>query len=764
VINKKYFLAFACILSICGFQHANAQGASFSNVRVNAGVEMHIKYADNITFGEHVTTDRASTSSVISFASLPDANSVTGFVNGRAKVNSNSNSLFLPVGENLVSAVTLTTVNDPAQPVTALYSQTGGGNPNLHDSQLFIISETENWAINGNNSARLKLSWETGSGYDATASAYSLGVEDAMIAAWNGTQWIHIPSAADNGSTLQSGSITSTENIDFNSYSLFTIAFKNGCAELVTATGTVTYNGSWSGTPDRYMNVIINAPLTVNDLNSFAANSLEINQDIVLQDGAYIDVIQSVHGTGKIMLANEASFVQRSSVGDGPKIELIKQTRPMRKWDYAYWGTPIKENFIAQIANAKAVGYTTAAFDSKYKYVSEAGTSGSWQNLDAIVPGKGFITRIKPQAPFINETATAIVNFPIVGTANNGNVSVLLGNALTGNRSFNLLANPYPSAIDAGELLRSNPTLGGAVYLWTAKEFNSLGATADYAIWNLAGSVVTSPISQQPTGYIASGQSFMVKGLVAGGTMNFTNCMRVTGHNDNFFRISEPTKDRYWLNMSNGNGIFTQILVNYTEEATYGLDRLYDAPRNSVSPVQLYSFIETGKYAINSRPVFDATDVVPLGVSRTAEDAPSFTIALHQPEGVFAEGDVAILLHDKLLGVYTHLNLSSYSFTIDELQHNDRFEILYETEALGTNNPDFTGTAYMKIDHAQFTINATAGVNHVMIYDLTGRLVQQYEIGNTKYTAPFHHAQGIYIAKAKMENGTLVTQKIINGK
>ena len=763
-MDKKYLLMIAGAMSLGAAQNAMAQGASFSNMRVHAGTEMHVMYPGNLSFGNNVATERASGTSLVSFASLAAANSASGFINGRVKVNGNSGAVFIPVGQNNASAVALSSVSNPAQPITALYASTPAPNRTIHDSQLFAVSAAENWTISGNNSARLKLAWGAWSGNEEAALAYGIGIGEIAIAAWDGAKWAYIPSAADNGSTLVSGSITSTSTINFNSYTQFAIAFKNTCAPLVASTGTAIWNGSWNATPDQYTNAIISVPMTVTPQTSFTANSLVLNADITLQDGAYIEVIQAVQGTGKLILSSQASFVQRSPLGDGPKIELTKQTRALRKWDFAYWGTPIKENFAAQIANAKVPNYTAAAFDQKLKYVSEAGTGGSWQNLDAIVPGKGFTTRIKDQAPFTNTANRAVVNFPIIGTANNGNVAVTLGSATTGARSFNLLANPYPSAIDAAVLLRNNPNLGGAIYLWTAKEFNSAGAAADYAIWTMAGSVVTSPIAQLPTQYIASGQGFMVKGLAAGGVATFTNCMRVAGNNQNFFRDQEQPMDRYWLNLTNSAGIFSQILVNYTEEATYGDDRLYDAPRNSMSTAQLYSYIGTSKFAVNSRPEFEVADIVPLGVSRTDADAQEFTIALHQPEGLFATGEVAIYLHDKQLGTYHSLKQGSYTFAASELQNNDRFEIVYQSDALGVDNPAVVNAAYMIIKDAQFRLNASQTASSVMIYDLTGRLVAQYQVGEKQFSAPFNHAHGVYIAKAKMEDGTIATQKLIHGK
>ncbi|AXG73854.1 T9SS C-terminal target domain-containing protein [Flavobacterium arcticum] len=746
-------------------QNAASQGANFSNTWIGESTEMYIKYTENITF-ENVKTDRSSDSSIISFASLSGTTSINGYIDGRAKVYETDNLVFLPTGNNISSPVKLTNVTISNEPVMALYNEFSPEDTDSYDTDILMVSDNEHWAINSNNSANITVKWTEESGYGSISQALSLDLEDVTIVAWNGEKWIVLPSSVDIGSTLNEGSITTDGIVDFSSYNLFTLAFKNGCMQVVNATGEVIYDGLWDSSPDELTTVIINSALTVTPETSFVANNLILNSDITITDGAYIDVLKDVTGEGTIFLTSESSFVQRASSAAAPQIELTKETRPLRKWDYAYWGTPIQENFIDQISNAKSQSSQVIAFDVAYKYVSQDGDGGSWQNLDQIIPGKGFITRIKNQAPFIDDEYNEVIEFPIIGTANNGTIQVELGSATTGARSYNLLANPYPSAIDAGEFLRSNLNLGGAIYLWTANEYNSAGAVADYAVWNLAGSVTTLPegTSQVPTGYISSGQGFMVKGLTSEGVAMFTNCMRVTGNNNNYFRTNEDEKDRYWLNLTNTEGIFSQILINYTEEATYDYDRLYDANRNSTSTSQLYSFIEDSKYAINSRPEFDANDEVPLGVSRTANDGNMYTITLQSPEGIFATSDVTIYLHDMYLDEYHNLNLSDYNFTAVGLQNNDRFEVVYQSSLLGENDLIKNRDITMNINNSQFNVNASVNVNSIIIYDITGRMVQEYDVkNNITYNAPFNHSQGIYIAKAVLTDGSTVTQKLING-
>jgi hypothetical protein len=50
------------------------------------------------------------------------------------------------------------------------------------------------------------------------------------------------------------------------------------------------------------------------------------------------------------------------------------------------------------------------------------------------------------------------------GIPNNGIITISIG----GTGSFNLIGNPYPSALDASQFLSTNSgVLGGTIYFWT---------------------------------------------------------------------------------------------------------------------------------------------------------------------------------------------------------------------------------------------------------------------------------------------------------
>src|SRR5690606_13763873 len=105
--------------------------------------------------------------------------------------------------------------------------------------------------------------------------------------------------------------------------------------------------------------------------------------------------------------------------------------------------------------------------------------------------GAGYIVRA-PQ----NYSTDPLVVIPFdgefTGTPNNGVITI----PVAGDESFNLLGNPYPSAIDADEFLAiaNNPSLDGTLYFWThnTPPASSGGSTYsysadDYAAYNLLG-------------------------------------------------------------------------------------------------------------------------------------------------------------------------------------------------------------------------------------------------------------------------------------
>lgn len=782
---KKNILAFA----LFGYGITNAQVQNNSTIYVSDNTEFYVA-SGTYNFGTAPaatqTTRTPSIYGVVSFSNLTTWNNVSNshYINGYARKYGTSTFTF-PVGDGGIYAPALVTPSVASGVDCAYFRSTPAQNTSLATS-VTRISSLEFWNIQAVSGATgvVTLTWRS------TSDILSLtngSLNDLTIVAYNNTTslWEIVPSTIDatsvlgGTSTFNAGSITANSTHDLTNYTHFTLGSKvEDCSALITSSGqTRTWNGSWSATPTISDNVIINAPYSG---GSFSCYTLELNADVTLSNGQFIDVYGDVTGNSKIIMSSESSVVQRTSSGLAPKIELTKTSREMRRNDYIYWGTPISGDFFSQLADAKAHTATLAgAFDLKYKW--NAGVGG-WLPLTSTVTGNGYIMRVKNQAPFTSLTATDNIDLKFTGTANNGVIPVAvthdpLSSANASSRR-NLLANPYPSAINIDKFLLENEDIDGYVALWTAatptgNNNNNITSytQADYVVYNLAGEVSTNPIGVAVNGKVASGQGFMVKSInpTGNGQVEFNNCMRIIGPNNNFFRTANSTtevKDRFKLNLTDTNGTFSQILIAYLPNATLGYDRLYDADRSSSSTKQLYSILDSSgrRLSINGRPSFFDTDVVPLGVSKTTTDSETFSISIVEQEGIFATNNATVYLYDKALQVYHELATGPYTFTTSQAVENTRFEVVYINNAL--SNPDFNNlNVFATLKNNAFTAQASLGMNEIEIYDITGRKILSFNAeGNTNTTKTFYHSDGVYIAKIKLDNGSVVTQKLINQK
>jgi urate oxidase len=62
-----------------------------------------------------------------------------------------------------------------------------------------------------------------------------------------------------------------------------------------------------------------------------------------------------------------------------------------------------------------------------------------------------------------------------------------------------------------------------------------------------------------------------------------------------------------------------------------------------------------------------------------------------------------------------------------------------------------------------FTVASTDVIKDIQVYDLAGRLLQNYTtINEVQFTAPFNHAAGLYIAHVSYESGLGSGLKLIH--
>jgi hypothetical protein len=462
-------------------------------------------------------------------------------------------------------------------------------------------------------------------------------------------------------------------------------------------------------------------------------------------------------------MGDESSLLQINNTTNTGNITYVRASAPVVRYDYSYWSTPVSPQTLSAAS-------PSTSWDGFYSY---SGTAWQWAPSATVMGvGKGYIIRV-PLSYSTTIPSSQVVSF--VGVPNNGTYTVPV---VGGSNQLNLLGNPYPSALNADLFMSANSAvLDGTIYLWTHNTPISAGQydQDDYAIYNYLGGTGTSASinpglnSAVPTGKIASGQGFFIKGL-ANGNATFTNAMRVAGNNDQFFRMSQPTaqttsfeKHRYWIDVFNATGVFKQNLFGYVTGGTMGVDRGMDSEVvDLTSPIVIYSKVGDTKLAIQGRGLpFDVNDQIPLVYKSTV--AASYTIRLSLFDGLFEEQD--IFLEDKVLNVIHNLKGSDYTFTTAVGTFENRFVLRYTDATLGIDNPVFDDNTVVVYRNGQGLVVNSGLVNmtQVTVFDIRGRIIAEHKQVNDTETifSTLPQTQQVLLVKIKAENGAEITKKVV---
>ena len=480
----------------------------------------------------------------------------------------------------------------------------------------------------------------------------------------------------------------------------------------------------------------------------------------------------------------------------------MNRTAQVKHYDYVDWGSPVKDFPVASLPNTNRYEWSTLQANAN-------GTTGNWvtPTTPTMTTGKGYIARASNGA----STAQAM-NLVFQGEPNNGQFTFAINRGtytgsdyyadpvnapttITTKRddNWNLLGNPYPSAIDAEKFLVLNQTkIEGTVWIWKHGLDPTLSGSPFYNNYTYNYSATTDLIkynglgSTEPdtfAGSIASGQGFIVAMLDSapqpGSTVTFSNDLRrgslvsASGLFDNtdFFRLSSnatvnrpENKSRIWLDVVNQQGGQKDTaLIGYSENSTLGVDHMYDCVNSIKNELTLYSMIDSEAYIIQGRPLpFDQADVVPMGVKIANEGA--HTIAIRKVDGLFESAQQNIYLEDKQLGLIHDLRQAPYTFTSAAGRFDDRFVLRYTNEFL--SNPVFESNQNVVVLAKKDFIEIHSynqNLQQVQVYDVLGRNV--FESKNLDQVSlninginPFNQ---VLMVQVKLKDGSVVTQKII---
>lgn len=560
------------------------------------------------------------------------------------------------------------------------------------------------------------------------------------------------------------------------------------CGDVIS-----TWNGvSWTnGVPYNKIVAVIDANYDTTTNGSLTCCSLVVNSGRTLNIGANtnVTVTGDITVNGNLNVLNNGSLVQIDDTAINTGNITYEKIVSIRRNDYVYWSSPVSGfnvNGISPLTN------TSYIFKWNPTAVNANGGFGNWMsaNGETMVLGKGYI--VKGPESFTNTAQNFTATFSN-GTPNNGIITIPISrgsytganyNGTNGTQitrfsdNWNLIGNPYPSAIRVLDFLNLNTNIEGAVRLWTHSTLPSLAISspfygsaasnynpADYITYNGLGTV-SGPVGFN--GYIAGGQGFFVQmndGAAATQNVTFNNSLRSPSYaNNQFYRTaanenSELIASRIWLDIVDGNNNSDRTLVGYTEGATAGKDRLFDAVTATGLTMKIYSLIQGDLMTIQGKSYpIDVNDKVALGVNIMADG--NYAIAIAALDGIAS--DLPIYLEDKALNLIHDLRQTPYSFVSSAGQFNDRFVLRYNNETLG-NNDFVTNNEVMVIsNNVIHVVSAGMAINNVKVYNVLGQLLLDSDVNsNTFETSKIQKNNAALLVQVTLDNGIIVTKKIV---
>lgn len=559
---------------------------------------------------------------------------------------------------------------------------------------------------------------------------------------------------------LSSSEISSLYSYDNTSSNYTPETFTNSSGDGQWGTAS---NWAFGSVPTSSTDVTISSGQTieVGSSTNAVANSITIESggSLIVSKNSDLTLTGDFTNNGTVTLNSDSDefasiIVGGSSTGDIVYNRYVN-TQGSGEWDLI--GAPVDGLSISSFVTNNSS--PLAASGSTYAVGVYDNSDGSWTNYTSSTVasagnfdiGKGY------------QMATASgATMAFTGTiATTDQTQSIINNAGSGGSRWNLVANPYPSYLNANTSAdASNNFLSVNSGVIDSSYLAVYGYNADgtgYTIYNNTDSAT----------YIAPGQAFFVAAASpSSASLSFTEAMQTTTGGDDFIALSVNTSSTFYLKLYEDQDFIADTRFYFDSNLTLGLDPGYDAGSHSQSTaigsrlVEEDQGITMGINAMGIDSLEEAT--IPLVINRAAGVA--FRVSL---EGATIPHGTKVYLEDTQQATFTDLRAGDFTLNPQsELSGMGRFYLRLGSIALSVDElEDSDISIYKQKAEKHITIEGLSNVTkaRVKLYNLLGQelLSQDLEANiSTQNISTDGITTGVYIVKLSV-NGKKITKKVI---
>lgn len=543
----------------------------------------------------------------------------------------------------------------------------------------------------------------------------------------------------DNGSFINNGTYTKgSDTLIFSGNSTNQIlGSSNTDFHVVKVTDFDTVSAQIDFITASNLSLLSNSTLTVEPGKKLTLTNEFVNSSV--GDGLVIESDATNSGSLIIEGTSAGEITYNRHVSGGSSWHLVASSVVGQDiWAYC----TLAENEISSNSSMLAITAYSESSDDWETYP----TSDPSQNF---VSGKGYST-LRDNEGTVSFTGTV-------------NTDDVLDLSITRNgQGWNLLGNPYPSAINATTTADVTNTLlntdnvsnldasFAALYLWDA-------ANAAYKTITNAGG------GELGEDYIQAGQGFFVRAKDnSSRTFDISEAMQA--HQPGVsLKSGEVTWPKIKLSVKSGEKTSSTI-ITFNREMTTGLDVSYDAGMfKSNSGLEIYSRLVDDNgvdFAVQCLPDNDIESlVIPVGLDINEDVTCTFSIE----ENGFDQYPVYLL--DNKENAITNLKEKEYT-TLVTSSGTARFSLVFNKSAVTSVNPKFKPEGIKIFAHRNYLtiINPNRSTGTVRVLNILGQEELRFPLTDMEQQRKqLQLRNSYYIVQVLTNTETISTKMLING-